>query len=117
MRLRPPVQYGPDVYSHVWCVKTRRVVRNVPVPSHPPTYTGTFPPAWSHRVGVLWVERRWRACIIVRPVDHCAYMDTWGWIVAVFYHILTTNLVRVPLGTCATYIIYENVVGYLSALS
>ena len=36
------VQYG--VYGHVWRVETRRVVRDVPVPSHPLTYAGNVHP-------------------------------------------------------------------------
>ena len=36
------VQYG--VYGHVWRVETRRVVRDVPVPSYPLTYAGNVHP-------------------------------------------------------------------------
>ena len=42
-------------------------------------------------------------------VDHRPYIDTWGRVFAVFYHGLTTNLVRVPPGTCAIFVVYENV--------
>ena len=45
-------------------------------------------------------NRRWRACIIVRPRRPSRIHGHMGWGVAGFYHGLTTNLVRVLPGMC-----------------